>query len=186
MIKYIASYLIILIVGACHPSPLSDDSDHEGINHEVRYSGVSYVFKDVNSSAVIAIYIDEGLYRSHADISEVGNLTDIGGMVSKCNSSQSECIDMGGNYIIAPQEGVYEWSFSDFNFKATPDEFDPESLIITSSRRGEYQSSYKYNKNCGIDWIVFAYRDDLKHETFRPVGRSLFSRDNCSRMSKIK
>ena len=140
------------------------------------FRGKTIVFKSNSYSSVVALYLDDGAYRSYADVSEVGGPSDIGGRLAPCGEGISACVQVGGHHIMVPPPGKASWIFGGHDFRLDADSSDREGQVVVVYRQGDEMYSYRFSPRCGVEWINFSGGT----EVFYPVGRSLFSESVCT------
>jgi hypothetical protein len=167
--------LTLLMLTACAP-----EESVETPQTPIGSRGKAIVFRSNVDPGVVALYLEEGSYRNHGDVAEVGGPSDIGGSVAPCGEGISKCVEVAGLYLMVPPPGEARWNFGGYDFRAVAASSDREGDVVTVSRDGDESYSYGFSPQCGVRWLNVSVGGEGGKEVFYPVGRSLFSETVCT------
>lgn len=172
--------LTLLTVIACAP-----DESPRNLQTLEAFRGKTIVFRSNTYPSVVALYLDDGAYRTYADVSEVGGPSDIGGALTPCGEGVSKCVEVAGLYLMVPPPGESRWNFGGYDFHVVADPSDREGRIVVVSRNSDESYSYGFSPGCGVRWLNVSVGREGGEEVFYPVERSLFSESVCTSVPKL-
>ena len=166
---------IVLVVGTVLALSVAVHRD-EG--NPILYRGDGAIFRSNQNGSIVALLWEDGFYVNYGHIEDVRRSADIGGELVPCNEDVTSCVTLGGDApLMRPPQGERAWGFGAYELQIVSE--DDKGVVVAVLRDGRESYSYAYSPECGVRWINFSTGLERGREVFYPVGRSLFSSQEC-------